>query len=63
MGTNRDIPTMKQYTKSRPLLALDLHDEAEALRVAKIIAKETGRPVIVRDAVGVELETVYSKPN
>jgi hypothetical protein len=54
---------MKQYTKSRPLLALDLHDEAEALRVAKIIAKETGRPVIVRDAVGVELETVYSKPN
>ena len=40
------------------VILLGLDDEVEALRVAKVIASKTGRTVTVRDADGIEIETV-----
>jgi glycerol-3-phosphate dehydrogenase len=50
---------MSEPSKARPsVIVLDLDDEAEALHVAKVIASKTGRVVTLRDADGIEIETV-----
>ncbi len=50
---------MSDPAKGPPsVIVLDLDDEAEALRVAKVIASKTGRTVTVCDADGIEIETI-----
>jgi hypothetical protein len=44
---------MSEPAKGHPsVIVLDQDDEAEALRIAKVVASKTGRTVTVRDADG-----------
>jgi hypothetical protein len=44
--------------KPAVIFFFDLDDEAEALRLAKEIAKKTGRLITVKKSDGTEIETV-----
>jgi hypothetical protein len=46
-------------TDRRTIIVLDLDLVGKALKVAKKIAEETGSTVILRDADGVEIDTIY----
>jgi hypothetical protein len=48
-----------QPTDRRTIFVLDLDHVPRALKVAKRIAEQTGQPVTVRDADGVEIDTVH----
>jgi hypothetical protein len=44
------------------MIALDLDNAEEAIALAKLLAKQTGRTVTVRDADGNILETAQAAP-
>jgi hypothetical protein len=46
------------FPNGEGFIALDLSDEAAALRVARMVAEESGRSVVVRDDQLVEIETI-----
>ena len=46
------------FPNSEGFIALDLPDEAAALRVARMVAEESGRSVVVRDDQLVEIATI-----
>lgn len=40
------------------IIVLELADEADAVKIAEKLAKTTGRAVVVRDDIGIEIGTI-----